>query len=77
MRAASGEDVKSLRDRAMLELLFSTGLRVSELCSLDTDLDLSKDEFSVRGKGDKIRVVFLSPSAKQALKEYLKKRTRI
>lgn len=68
------EKLSALRDRAILELLFSTGLRVSELCSLDSDLDLSRDEFSVRGKGDKVRVVFLSPSAKEAVREYLKKR---
>ncbi len=69
-----GSDLAALRDRAMLELLFSTGLRVSELCRLNRDLDLSRDEFSVRGKGDKVRVVFLSPAAKQAIKEYEKKR---
>jgi site-specific recombinase XerD len=63
-----------LRDQAILELLFSTGLRVSELCALDTDLDLSRDEFSVRGKGEKIRVVFLSPAAKEAVRAYLKER---
>jgi len=57
-----------------LELLFSTGLRVSELCSLPRDLDLRKDEFSVRGKGEKVRVVFLSESAKEAVKKYLSKR---
>src|SRR3989338_6730775 len=51
------------------------GLRVSELCSLNADIDLSRDEFSIRGKGDKVRVVFLSPSAKRAVAEYLKKRT--
>ncbi|GMQ95266.1 MAG: tyrosine recombinase XerC [Patescibacteria group bacterium] len=67
-------DLKSLRDKAMLEMLFSTGLRVSELCSLPRDLDLAKDEFSVRGKGEKVRVVFLSPRAKQAVKAYLVKR---
>ena len=60
-----------MRDRAMLELLFSTGLRVAELCSQDSDIDLTRDELSVRGKGDKVRVVFLSPSAKDAVKEYL------
>jgi site-specific recombinase XerD len=64
-----------LRDRAILELLFSTGLRISELCSLSIDdVDLTRDEFSVRGKGDKIRVVFLSPEAKRAIKAYLEKR---
>lgn len=59
------------RDKAILELLFSTGLRVSELCSLTNDLDLKIDEFSIRGKGGKVRVVFLSDEAKKAIKEYL------
>ncbi|OGG64186.1 hypothetical protein A3C94_02395 [Candidatus Kaiserbacteria bacterium RIFCSPHIGHO2_02_FULL_55_17] len=63
-----------LRDRAILELLFSTGLRVSELCALNCDLDLSRDELSVRGKGEKVRVVFLSPAAKEAVRDYLKAR---
>lgn len=72
--APNGSDLKSLRDKAILELLFSTGLRVSELCSLSRDLDMSKDEFSIRGKGEKIRVVFLSQEAKQAVKTYLSKR---
>jgi len=75
MAAPDGSDLKDLRDRAMLEFLFSTGLRVSELCSLSRDIDLSKDEFSVRGKGEKVRVVFLSETAKQAVKTYLGKRT--
>ena len=68
---------KKLRDKAILELFFSTGLRVSELCGLPRDLDLSKDEFSVRGKGEKVRVVFLSEEAKEAVKTYLKKRADI
>ncbi len=63
-----------LRDTAILELLFSTGLRVSELCSLNSDLDLTRDELSVRGKGEKVRVVFLSPTAKDAVRAYLKAR---
>ncbi len=63
-----------LRDKAILELLFSTGLRVSELCSLNADIDLSRDELSVRGKGEKIRVVFISPTAKETVREYLKAR---
>ncbi len=67
-------DLKNFRDKAILELFFSTGLRVSELTSLNRDLDLSKGEFSVRGKGEKVRVVFLSDSAKKAIKEYLAKR---
>lgn len=68
----SEKDIKKrLRDKAFLELFFSTGLRVSELCSLPRDLDLSKDEFSVRGKGEKVRVVFLTDTARQAIKQYL------
>ena len=63
-----------LRDKAILELLFSTGLRVSELCGLDSDLDLTRDDLSVRGKGEKVRVVFLSEAAKDAVREYLKAR---
>lgn len=69
-----GDDVRSLRDKAMLELFFSTGMRVSELVSLSRDLDLSRGEFAVRGKGDKVRVVFLSDAAKKAIKKYLDKR---
>lgn len=63
-----------IRDVAILETLFSTGLRVSELCSLPRDLDLRAEEFSVRGKGEKVRVVFLSSEAKSAMKQYLEKR---
>lgn len=74
LKAAEGTDQRHLRDKAMLELLFSTGLRVSELCALNSDIDLSRDEVSVRGKGDKVRVVFLSPSAKEAVARYLKGR---
>jgi len=60
------------RDRAILELLFSTGLRISELCSLSIDdVDLTRDEFSVRGKGDKVRVVFLTEEARSAVREYI------
>ncbi|MEK7139966.1 MAG: site-specific tyrosine recombinase/integron integrase [Patescibacteria group bacterium] len=75
LRAPDGADVKSLRDRAMMELLFSTGLRVSELCSLDRDLDFARGEFSVRGKREKVRVVFVSSEAQAALRAYLAKRT--
>jgi site-specific recombinase XerD len=63
-----------LRDTAILELLFSTGLRVSELCALNSDIDLSRDELSVRGKGEKVRVVFLSNASKNAVREYLQAR---
>ena len=62
------------RGKAIMELLFSTGLRVSELCSLTRDLDLTIDEFPIRGKGGKVRVVFLSEEAKDAVREYLRLR---
>lgn len=75
LKATDGESEKALRDKAILEMLFSTGLRVSELCSLDSDLDLSRDDFPIRGKGDKVRVVFLSDAAKAATRAYLKART--
>ena len=74
LEAPDGSDVKSLRDKAILELLFSTGLRVSELCSLPRDMDLRSDELSIRGKGGKVRVVFLSDKSKDMLKAYLKAR---
>ncbi len=74
MKAPEGTSLSALRDKAIMELLFSTGLRVSELCALDRDLDTNRDEFSVRGKGDKVRVVFLSSEAKKAVKAYINKR---
>jgi len=74
LNAPQGNDLKSLRDKAILEMLFSTGLRVSELCSLDRRIDINRGEITVRGKGGKIRVVFLSDRAKKALKNYLDKR---
>ncbi len=74
LNSAQGEDLKSLRDRALLETLFSTGLRVSELCSLNRDLDLKKGEIKVKGKGGKLRIVFLSKIAKHYLQKYLDKR---
>src|SRR3989344_1691752 len=71
-----GDETKDLRDKAILELLFSTGLRVSELCALKRDsfLEAKNGEISIRGKGGKIRVVFISDTAKEALKKYLDKR---
>lgn len=69
------DNIIGLRDRAILELLFSTGLRVSELSNLDKDdVNLDKAEFSVRGKGQKDRPVYMSDSAKKALHDYLKAR---
>ena len=76
LAAPKPHSLQGLRDRAILELLFSTGLRISELIALSRDsIDLKREEFSVRGKGGKIRLVFLSGRAKSALKEYQDKRT--
>ncbi len=74
LKAPDMSKERGLRDKALLELFFSTGLRLSELCSLNSDLDLTKDEFSIRGKGEKVRVVFLSEDAKSAIRAYLKSR---
>ncbi len=75
LAAPQGSDERTLRDKAILELLFSTGLRVSELTSLSRDsVDLKRDEFSIRGKGSKVRVVFLSEEARAAVKTYLNAR---
>jgi site-specific recombinase XerD len=67
--------IKMLRDKAIIETFFSTGLRVSELASLGRNIDLKQDSISVRGKGEKVRVVFFSDDAKNALKKYLNERT--
>ena len=78
LNAPDGNSLKGLRDRAILEMLFATGLRVSELCQLNREsVNLERGEFSVKGKGGKIRLVFLSDSAKESLKKYLEKRTDI
>jgi len=68
-------DNAGLRDRTILETLFSTGLRVSELVGLNRDqIDLERKEFGVKGKGSKIRVVFLSDTAAQWIERYLRAR---
>lgn len=77
LNAPDTSTILGLRDKAILELFFSTGLRVSELCSLNRDIDLSSGEISVRGKGGKIRVVFISGSAFVAVKTYIKNRVDI
>ncbi len=74
LNSPKGTDLKDIRDKAILELLFSTGLRVSELCSLTSDINLNSDELSIRGKGGKVRVVFLSDGAKKCVSDYLKAR---
>lgn len=75
MKSYNGSDLMDLRNHAMLEVLFSTGVRVSELAGLNIDqINLDRCEFSVLGKGGKIRVVFLSEEARDALAKYLEKR---
>lgn len=71
-----GDDsLVGLRDKAILELLFSTGLRVSECAGLRIDqVNLKRDEFTVKGKGSKHRVVFLSEDARRAIKAYADRR---
>jgi site-specific recombinase XerD len=67
--------LSGIRDRAILELLFSSGLRVSELVGLDKDhINLKRREFMVRGKGQKDRPIFISPAAAKWLSHYLEKR---
>jgi len=67
--------IQGLRDKAILELLFSTGLRVSELVNLNRDsIDFDRLEFTVIGKGKKARLVFMSTRAARWVKEYLTKR---
>ncbi|PIU32971.1 hypothetical protein COY29_01175 [Candidatus Woesebacteria bacterium CG_4_10_14_0_2_um_filter_39_14] len=67
---------QGLRDKAILETLFSTGLRVSELVSLNRDkVDLIRREFGVIGKGGRARVVFLSKSAAEWINRYLASRS--
>ncbi|MEJ0021410.1 MAG: site-specific tyrosine recombinase/integron integrase [Candidatus Doudnabacteria bacterium] len=77
INATDQEDDKltKLRDRAILEMLFSTGLRISELVAIKRDnLNLKRGEFAVRGKGDKMRLVFLSKEALDHLAKYLDER---
>jgi len=74
MNGPEGGDIRSLRDRAILETLFSSGLRVSELCSLSRYHEFERGEVTIRGKGQKLRVVFFSKRAVQAIKDYIEKR---
>ena len=77
LKANSSEVIKR-RDKAILELLFSTGLRVSELSNLKREqVNLKKDEFTVVGKAKKPRIVFLSEKARMSLKNYLPLRTDV
>ena len=66
------DDETGLRDRAIAELLFSSGLRVSELCNLNRDhINTKRREFTVRGKGNKDRPIFISKHAAEVIEEYL------
>jgi len=77
LEIASNNDFIDLRDRAIIETFYSTGLRISELCSLKKDIDLNSSDFSIRGKGGKVRIVFLSKRASKHIKKYLDKRAEI
>src|SRR3989344_668339 len=74
LKAPDEADLRRLRDKAILETLFSTGLRLAELCALPRYINLDRGEISIRGKGGKIRLVYISDDAKSALKNYLAKR---
>jgi len=75
MDAPKGEGFRTTRDRAILELLYSSGLRVSELVSLDmSDLDIKEGLIRVRGKGKRERIVPIGSKALEALKDYLLER---
>lgn len=72
----AGDGIRDLRDAAILETLYSTGLRVSELCSLNRNqVDLKRREFAVTGKGRKTRIVFLTPEASDKISKYFDRRT--
>ncbi len=74
--AVDDSKINGIRNRAILEMLYSTGLRISELTGLNrSQVNLERGEFSVRGKGSKVRIVFLSDRAREWLTEYLEART--
>jgi len=75
LESPKGESLESLRDKAILEMLFAAGLRVSEIAGLNREhFQIKKNEFTVEGKGNKRRIVFLSSSAQKAIYAYLQKR---
>ncbi|MCL2280985.1 tyrosine-type recombinase/integrase [Candidatus Saccharibacteria bacterium] len=76
LAAVEIKDKNYLRDKAILNLLFSSGMRVSELCQLNcSDINLKRREFQVLGKGNKNRLVFISQAAAESLHDYLYSRT--
>jgi integrase/recombinase XerC len=71
--AVEGDSPKALRDRAILELLYASGVRVSELMALDTsDVDIGEQEVRVVGKGNKERIALMGRAAAGALRRYLR-----
>ncbi|HKC24624.1 MAG TPA: tyrosine-type recombinase/integrase, partial [Thermoanaerobaculia bacterium] len=75
VEARDGEDALSRRDRALLELLYATGLRVSELVALDlSDVDLRSRQLRTLGKGRKERIVPFGEKAAEALRAWLPER---
>lgn len=71
----NSDDIKDIRDLAIMKMIYSTGLRISELVWLNkNDIDLEKKEFSIRWKWRKIRIVFLTDDAVNHIKNYLSKR---
>ncbi|KKT66278.1 MAG: Tyrosine recombinase XerC [Candidatus Curtissbacteria bacterium GW2011_GWC1_44_33] len=75
LNAPTLSTIQGKRDKAILEVLFSTGLRVSELIKLDRDkIDLDRREFGIIGKGGRARVVFLSVRSADWLNKYLNER---
>jgi len=75
LAAPVGNEIAPLRDRALLATLFSTGMRVSELCSLNRDMvSVERGELSVKGKGGKVRPVFVSKDAGAHIADWLKMR---
>lgn len=76
LEAIKTDDEPGMRDRAIIELLFSSGLRVSELINLNRDhVNTKRREFMVRGKGQKDRPVFISPRSAEYVEDYLNART--
>lgn len=70
-------DILGLRDRALLEVLYSTGIRVSELVGINIeDMDLVSGTIKVRGKGKKERMTLLGREAEKALANYMKEREK-
>lgn len=73
-KAIDTTNIYGLRDRAMIELLYSSGLRLSEICTLNID-DIKREEKQIKGRAGKNRLFFISPKANFWIDKYLEKRT--